>query len=105
MTKTNNIFLLSTTKTEVHSEFEELIPEIREKIMGVIFEKFDKSDKRSKRIQEILDKLESVLPEEYKKLLMELDDLGVEIRADRMEKVVFYVLEYREEFIKTILGF
>lgn len=105
MAKESNIFLLPTTKTEVHSEFEELIPEIRGKILNFIFEKFDKADKRNKRIQEILDKLELVLPEEYKKLLVEVDDLSVEIRADRMEKAVFYVLEHREELIKTVLGF
>lgn len=105
MAKTNNIFLLPTTKTEVHSEFEELIPEIREKILNFIFEKFDKQDDRNKRVMEITDKLKSVLSEEYRGLLREAEDLMVEIRADRMEKAVFYVLEHTEDIKKTILGF
>ena len=105
MTKTNNIFPLPTTKTEIHSEFEELIPLVREKIMDIVFARIESEYPDIRRKRQILNELEVIVPKECKHLITELEDIILGIEVTKIEKAVFYVLENAEDIKKTVLGF
>ena len=105
MTKTNNIFPLPTTKTEIHNEFEEIIPLVREKIMDIVFAKIESEYPNIERKRQILEELEVIVPGECKRLITELQDIMLGIEVIKIEMAVFYVLENAEELKKTILGF
>jgi len=105
MTKKGNIFLLPTTKTETHSEFEELILLAREKIMDIVFARIESEYPDIERKRQVLEELEAVVPKEYKHLIIELQDIMFGIEIIKIEKAVFYVLENAEELKKTVLGF
>jgi len=105
MTKTNNIFPLPTTKTEIHSEFEEIIPLVREKIMDIVFTRIESEYPSIKRKRQVLEELEVVIPKEYKHLVTELQDIVLGIEVTKIEMAVLYVLENAEDIKKTVLGF
>jgi len=105
MKKEDNIFLLPTTKTEIHNEFAELTPLIREKIMDIIFARIESEYPNVKRKHQILNELEAIVPGECKHLITELEDIVLGIEVTKIEMAVFYVLENAEELKKTILGF
>jgi len=105
MTKENNIFLLPTTKTEIHNEFKEITPLVREKIMDIVFARIESEYPDIKRKRQILNELETILPQECKHLITELQDIMLGIEITKIEKAVFYVLENAEDIKKTILGF
>lgn len=105
MTKKSNIFLLPTAKTEIHNEFKELIPEIREKIMDIVFTRIKPEDSSTRRKHQILNELEAIIPQECKHLITELQDIVLGIETTKIEKTVLYVLENAEDLKKTVLGF
>jgi len=105
MTKTNNIFPLPTTKTEIHSEFADLTPLIREKIMDIIFARIESEYPDIERKRQVLEELEAVVPKECKHLIIELQDIMLGIEVTKIEMAVFYVLENVEKLKKTVLGF
>ena len=64
MKKEDNIFPLPTTKTEIHSEFEEIILLVREKIMDIVFARIESEYPNIKRKRQILEELEAIVPGE-----------------------------------------
>jgi len=105
MTKKGSIFLLPTTKTEIHSEFAELTPLIREKIMDIVFTRIESKDFSTIKKRQILNELEAIVPKECAHLITELEDIVLGIEVTKIEKAVFYVLENAEDLKKTVLGF
>ncbi len=105
MTKISNVFLLPTAKTEIHNEFKDLTPFIREKIMDIISARIKSEDSIIRKKNQILNELQAIIPKEFKHLIIELEDIMLGIEITKIEKAVLYVLENAEDLKKTVLGF
>ena len=85
-------------------EFYDLVPEVREKIVDLIFNKITPPSKEKNRIREIFEMLEFLVPEEYKHLITELDDLMLSDKVKSIEKTTFYLLKNGDEIKRSLIG-
>jgi len=85
-------------------EFYDFVPEVRERIMELIFNKITPQCKKKNRIREIFEMLEFLVPDEYKNLICELDDLVLADKTNILEKTTFYLLKNGEEIKRSLIG-
>lgn len=85
-------------------EFYDSVEENRERIMELIFNKITPISKKKNRIREIFEMLLFLVPDEYKSLVNELDDLIIADKTNIMEKTTFYLLKNGEKIKEGIIG-
>lgn len=73
--------------------------------MDHVNEIVDSRDSKLDRQLELFDEIKWLVPEEYKHLVGELEDLVLNIRIERIERTFAYALNNSEELKRTVIGF
>ena len=92
MTKENNFML-----------FDDLIPEIQDRIMEFVYNKIDQP-KENDRIDKLLENLKFLVPGECKDIIMELEEAIISNKADSVRNTTFFILKNGDEIKKSLIG-
>ena len=85
-------------------EFYDFVPEVRKRVMDFIFNKIDPVAKKKNRKEEIFEMLKFLVPDEYKNLVTELEDIVLSEKVKNIEKTTFYLLKNSEEIKRSLIG-